>query len=407
LVLWHEATGKVSPVPRPADATSTSGRAGALVIVDVDGLDELVARLRALGYEVKGPTLHDGAIVPGPLTSCADLPRGAHDLQAPGHYSIVTGDDDGLFSWAVGPGSWKQEFFPSSQLLWRGEVAGDTVVFKAPEPPSSPLAVVGARPCDVAAIAIVDRVLKDGSHRDPRYGDRRDSVFIAVVECASPADTCFCASMHSGPGIEEGFDLALTELNDEQGHRFVVRSGTPRGTEVLSSVPTRPASELDLAARSRVLDDASRMMKRSLPFDEVASLLARNVEHPRWDDVAQRCLSCANCTMICPTCFCSDVRDTSELSGALERRRTWSSCFDLEHSYLHGGAVHASSKSRYRQWMTHKLSTWWDQFDSTGCVGCGRCIVWCPVGIDITQEVAAIAASDVAPPLTSASRSEP
>jgi ferredoxin len=377
------------------------------VIVDVDGLDELVARLRALGYEVKGPTLHDGAIVPGPLTSCADLPRGAHDLQAPGHYSIVTGDDDGLFSWAVGPGSWKQEFFPSSQLLWRGEVAGDTVVFKAPEPPSSPLAVVGARPCDVAAIAIVDRVLKDGSHRDPRYGDRRDSVFIAVVECASPADTCFCASMHSGPGIEEGFDLALTELNDEQGHRFVVRSGTPRGTEVLSSVPTRPASELDLAARSRVLDDASRMMKRSLPFDEVASLLARNVEHPRWDDVAQRCLSCANCTMICPTCFCSDVRDTSELSGALERRRTWSSCFDLEHSYLHGGAVHASSKSRYRQWMTHKLSTWWDQFDSTGCVGCGRCIVWCPVGIDITQEVAAIAASDVAPPLTSASRSEP
>jgi sulfhydrogenase subunit beta (sulfur reductase) len=407
LVLWHEATGKVSPVPRPADATSTSGRAGALVIVDVDGLDELVARLRALGYEVKGPTLHDGAIVPGPLTSCADLPRGAHDLQAPGHYSIVTGDDDGLFSWAVGPGSWKQEFFPSSQLLWRGEVAGDTVVFKAPEPPSSPLAVVGARPCDVAAIAIVDRVLKDGSHRDPRYGDRRDSVFIAVVECASPADTCFCASMHSGPGIEEGFDLALTELNDEKGHRFVVRSGTPRGTEVLSSVPTRPASELDLAARSRVLDDASRMMKRSLPFDEVASLLARNVEHPRWDDVAQRCLSCANCTMICPTCFCSDVRDTSELSGALERRRTWSSCFDLEHSYLHGGAVHASSKSRYRQWMTHKLSTWWDQFDSTGCVGCGRCIVWCPVGIDITQEVTAIAASDVAPPLTSASRSEP
>jgi sulfhydrogenase subunit beta (sulfur reductase) len=398
-VLWHEATGKVSPVPRPADATSTSGRAGALVIVDVDGLDELVARLRALGYEVKGPTLHDGAIVPGPLTSCADLPRGAHDLQAPGHYSIVTGDDDGLFSWAVGPGSWKQEFFPSSQLLWRGEVAGDTVVFKAPEPPSSPLAVVGARPCDVAAIAIVDRVLKDGSHRDPRYGDRRDSVFIAVVECASPADTCFCASMHSGPGIEEGFDLALTELNDEQGHRFVVRSGTPRGTEVLSSVPTRPASELDLAARSRVLDDASRMMKRSLPFDEVASLLARNVEHPRWGEVAERCLSCGNCTLVCPTCFCSDVKDTTDVSGALERQRRWASCFDLEHSYLARwlGAMPTTS-SRYRQWMTHKLSTWWDQFDESGCVGCGRCIAWCPVGIDITQGGWPLfAASDGAP----------
>ncbi len=390
-----------------ADATSTSVPTSAIVVIDVEGLDQLVARLHALGYEVMGPTLREGAVVPGPLTSVANLPKGVHDLQSPGRYAVVTSEDEGLFEWAVGPGSWKPEFFPPTQVLWRGEVVGDTVVFKVPERPSPPLAIVGARPCDAAALGVLDRVLRDGSHRDPRYGDRRDSVFIAVVECASPAETCFCASMRSGPGIAEGFDLALTELNDEQGHRFVVRTGTPRGADVLSSIPYRPASEHDLAARSRILDEATRMMKRSLPYDGVASLLARNVENPWWADVAQRCLSCANCTMVCPTCFCSDVHDTSDLSGALERNRTWSSCFDLEHSYLHGGAVHASSKSRYRQWMTHKLSTWWDQFDSTGCVGCGRCIVWCPVGIDITEEVAAIAASDIAPPLTSASRSEP
>ena len=393
-------------MPTPADATSTPGPTGAFVI-DVEGLDGLVACLRALGYEVKGPTLRDGAIVPGPLSSCGDLPKGVHDLQSPGHYSILSDDDDELFGWAAGPGAWKQEFFPPSQVLWRGEVVDDTVVFRAPERPAAPLAVLGVRPCDAAALAILDRVLKDGSHRDPRYFDRRDSNFIAVVECASPADTCFCASMHSGPGIDEGFDLALTELNDEQGHRFVVRTGSSRGADVLSSVPTRPANESDLVARSLILEEASRMMKRSLPYDEVASLLARNVEHPRWDDVARRCLSCANCTMVCPTCFCSDVHDTSEISGALERRRTWSSCFDLEHSYLHGGAVRASSPSRYRQWMTHKLSTWWDQFDSSGCVGCGRCIVWCPVGIDITEEVVAIAASDAAHPSASALRSAP
>jgi sulfhydrogenase subunit beta (sulfur reductase) len=142
-----------------------------------------------------------------------------------------------------------------------------------------------------------------------------------------------------------------------------------------------------------------------LPVRAVADLFSQNLEHPRWDEVASRCLSCGNCTMVCPTCFCSDVHDTADTVGVVERRRTWSSCFDLEHSYLHGGPVRASSSSRYRQWLTHKLSTWWDQFDTSGCVGCGRCIVWCPVGIDLTQEVAAIAASDGARVKTSTSMS--
>ena len=97
--------------------------------------------------------------------------------------------------------------------------------------------------------------------------------------------------------------------------------------------------------------------------------------------------------MVCPTCFCSDVTDTSDLTGDIVRRRTWSSCFDLDHSYVHGGPVRASTSSRYRQWMTHKLATWWDQFGSSGCVGCGRCISWCPVGIDLTEEAAAIRAT--------------
>jgi ferredoxin len=367
-----------------------------IVVLTVEGLDEFVARLRALGYEVMGPTLRDGAIVPGPVNSSKDLPRGVHDLQSPGSYRVMHEDDGEIFGWAVGPGSWKNEYFPPSQVMWRSEIVGDTLVFRQPDRSHALLAIVGARPCDVAALRILDHVLEEGVHRDSRYSERRDSNFIAVVECASPADTCFCASMKSGPGIDEDFDVALTELNDELGHRFIARIGSPRGADVLSSVSTRPANELDLEARALLLETASRAMSRSLPFDEVANLLARNVEHPRWLDVAERCLSCGNCTSVCPTCFCSDVHDTTDTSGAIERRRTWSSCFDLEHSYLHGGSVHESSSSRYRQWMTHKLSTWWDQFDSTGCVGCGRCIVWCPVGIDITEEVAAIAAHDQA-----------
>jgi Fe-S-cluster-containing hydrogenase component 2 len=118
------------------------------------------------------------------------------------------------------------------------------------------------------------------------------------------------------------------------------------------------------------------------------------LEHPRWDDVARRCLTCGNCTMVCPTCFCTQVTDTTDLTGDhAERWRRWDSCFTLEYSHVHGGSVRTSTRSRYRQWLTHKLSTWHDQFGTTGCVGCGRCIAWCPVGIDLTEEVRALLAA--------------
>jgi sulfhydrogenase subunit beta (sulfur reductase) len=111
--------------------------------------------------------------------------------------------------------------------------------------------------------------------------------------------------------------------------------------------------------------------------------------------VASRCLGCANCTLACPTCFCASVSDTTDLEGETAARvRRWDSCFTLDHSYIHGGSVRASLRARYRQWLTHKLASWIDQFGVSGCVGCGRCITWCPVGIDITEEVAAIRARD-------------
>ena len=128
---------------------------------------------------------------------------------------------------------------------------------------------------------------------------------------------------------------------------------------------------------------------------DVAMLLRRNLEHRAWSRVAERCLGCANCTMVCPTCFCATVEDTTDLSGAIaERRRKWDSCFTCEFSSIHGGSIRRSGAARYRQWMTHKLSSWWQQFETSGCVGCGRCIVWCPVGIDITEEAHAIAAGE-------------
>ncbi len=379
-------------------------RIGEVAVIDTAGLDALIGRLADLGYETKGPVVRDGAIVPGAVAGVADLPSGYHDSQSPGRYRLERGDDDRLFGWAVGPGSWKSELFPPSQELWRARREGDEVEIVEPQPEqgNAPLAMIGARPCELAGLDVLDRVLEGGATADPRYAARRDGAFVMVAECGTPASTCFCTSMDTGPSADAGFDLALTELDDAGGHRFMVRVGSARGAEVLSSVASEPASRADHEERGRVLAGAERAIGRRLDTEGLPALLARNLEHPRWAEVAERCLACGNCTLVCPTCFCSDVRDTTDLSGEVRRERTWASCFDLEHSYMGGGNVRTSTSSRYRQWLTHKLSTWWDQFGTSGCVGCGRCIAWCPVGIDLTEEASAIRATDGARPARAA-----
>ena len=129
-------------------------------------------------------------------------------------------------------------------------------------------------------------------------------------------------------------------------------------------------------------------MGRALDTGNIQGLLYENAEHPRWEQVAQRCLTCGNCTMVCPTCFCTTVEDTTNLAGdQAARTRRWDSCFSLDFSYIHGGPVRSSTRARYRHWITHKFAAWIDQFGSSGCVGCGRCITWCPVGIDVTEEI--------------------
>jgi formate hydrogenlyase subunit 6/NADH:ubiquinone oxidoreductase subunit I len=307
---------------------------------------------------------------------------------------LTRGNRPALFDYVVGPHTWKRFLFPPRQRLWQGQRRGKGWRLKESKEPPASYAFIGVRSCEIHAMLIQDRVFNNGSYADPGYVARRQRAFIVAVNCARPADTCFCTSMNTGPRATQGFDLCLTELLDGQRHEFLVETGSARGANLLSKLPHRPASESELTQVESVTTAASQAMRRAM-VPEVAALLKRNPEHPRWQEVAQRCLSCANCTQVCPTCFCSTVEDVTDLDGqTAERWRQWDSCFTIDFSYIHGGSIRRETRSRYRQWLTHKLSTWHDQFDTSGCVGCGRCITWCPAGIDLTEEAGAIQDSE-------------
>ncbi|ASL25231.1 4Fe-4S dicluster domain-containing protein [Azotobacter chroococcum] len=363
-------------------------------VLDRDGLQALIEALAARGFQVLGPLVRDEAIVYDEIAGVADLPAGWTDRQGPGHYRLERRDDQTLFGFAAAPQSWKRFLHPPVETLWRVRQGEGGLLFSTAAEATPRYAFLGVRACDLKAIAIQDRVLCAGDYRDTGYERRRRDVFIVALNCSEAGDTCFCVSMGSGPKAAGAFDLALTELLDERRHEFLVEVGSAAGDEVLASLPQRAALDADRAAAAAVVARTAGRMGRQLDTAGLQALLQDNPEHPRWDEVAERCLSCANCTMVCPTCFCTTVEDHSDLAGgSAERVRLWDSCFTLDFSYIHGGSVRQTDKGRYRQWMTHKLSTWFDQFGSSGCVGCGRCITWCPVGIDITEEAAAIRAT--------------
>lgn len=347
------------------------------------GLEDLIRALRREGYHPHAPVYRRGSLAIAAIESAADLPRGLEDEQEPGAYRLRR-EGPLFFRYTVPPDSWKRLFLPHRLRLWRAERTAQGVSIEVPPSPQGRLALLGVRGCDLAAIAIQDRVFLGGAHPDPAYRDRRRDAFIVAVNCARAASTCFCVSMGSGPRARAGFDLALTELVDG-GHRLLVEAGSDRGREVMAALPLAPARAGDRSAADEVVERTASTMVRSMPAG-IRETLRQAQESPHWEAVADRCLACGNCTLVCPTCFCTAVEDTTDLSGAAERSRRWDSCFTSAHSHVHGGSVHASTASRYRQWMTHKLSTWVDQFDTPGCSGCGRCMTWCPVAIDITEE---------------------
>jgi len=363
---------------------------GARLLMQADQLQPLIEDLAARGYRVLGPTVKEKAIVYDTIARVEDLPRGWTDRQDAGSYRIERRQDQAWFGYAVGPQSWKRFLHPPIERLWQMRRSDHSIM---QPPPQEKFAFLGVRACELQAIAVQDKVFLEGPYRDRAYAQRREDCFIIAVNCGEAGGTCFCVSMQSGPCAKRGFDLALTELMRDR-HEFLVEVGSEAGGELLQRITSRTAAAADIAAAEAVVARTAQSMGRTLETNGLKELLQAHPEHPRWDDVAQRCLTCANCTMVCPTCFCTTVTDHTDLSGDVAvRERSWDSCFTLDFSHLHGGSARSTARARYRQWITHKLASWIDQFGTSGCVGCGRCITWCPVGIDITVEAAAIRAT--------------
>jgi ferredoxin len=369
-----------------ADGVLVSG------VLDDAGFRALLSRLLRQ-HRVIAPLVRDSSIVLDEIEAPDELPAGLTLRQEPGLCRLepLEPGDRRRFAWAVGPSSPKAYQHPAERVLVRAALGADGFVVRD-EPDGAPeraTVLFGLRPCDVAAMGVLRRVLGESA--------QDDGAMVVALNCTEPGGTCFCASMGTGPSLageaRAEVDLELWEQSGDDGPRYLVGRVSERARGLLEGLLQAPGDSDELGWIRSAHARAVGAMGRELPTDGLAEHLLGAIESDRWEEVASRCLSCGNCTMVCPTCFCHSVHDVTDLQGSgVERRLRWDSCFSLDHSYLHGGSIRAGTPDRYRQWLTHKLSTWWGQFGESGCVGCGRCTTWCPVGIDFVAEARALAA---------------
>lgn len=353
--------------------------------------DKWFTTILAQGFRVLAPTVKDFAIKLDEIDNINKLPIGISDIQLPGRYNLITRKDKAYFAYNTPMDSFKKWLFPPKRKLWQAKRIGNDVAIKEENIKTTKQIFLGVRSCDLKAITVQDKIFLQGNFIDPYYKAQRDNTIIVAVNCTTASENCFCVSMKSGPNVVSDFDILLTEIINENQHDFIIKIGSKKGKQLIKNLEVIKCDKEDLIKENNEITKAIIKINHNIKVDtaNIKELFYKSLNHNLWEDIAKRCLSCANCTLVCPTCFCSNIEEVSDITGNhTERWQIWDSCFNADHSYIHNGEIRNSVKSRYRQWLTHKMASWIDQFGVSGCVGCGRCISWCPVGIDLREEIA-------------------
>lgn len=370
-------------------------------------LQTLYDVLQAHGYKVVGPQVEDSAIVFKEQKQSQSLPWGWQEETSPGTYSLQhksaksKSKQQSAFAWNTGPQGIKPWLFKPEQEIWRAVETEDGLRFRQSEQHIEPIAFIGLRACDLAALNIQDKHFVQGAYADPFYTGQRQQLLLIAVNCQRSTETCFCVSTGDGPEVRYGYDILLDELDEG----YLIDAKSAQGEQIIDELGISDAEHLQLQQQSQI-QKASKQ-QRKMPSATALQALINKLDDKRWQQIAERCLACGNCTSVCPTCFCSKQESQSYLiekdplqenpesndkNPVSSQVRLWDSCFSEKHSYIHGKTIRTEISQQYRQWLIHKLLTWQSQYGRTGCVGCGRCISWCPVGIDLVEEASALLA---------------
>ena len=244
--------------------------------------------------------------------------------------------------------------------------------------------IFGCRPCDAKGFAIYDRVFLDTDTPDPYYREHREKTTIISQSCEAPFAGCFCVAVGGGPADTAGSDVLMTEV--DKG--YYLEALTEKGGAALAvSVIEDGASYKDAAAK--IKGEAHAKVKNPFPADATEKVSPKLFETDEfWQQVTNKCISCGACTYLCPTCYCFNITDEQALSKG-ERIRTWDACmfrhFTLEAS---GHNPRPTKSRRFRNRVGHKFLYYPEKYNGViACCGCGRCIRYCPVSVDISEVV--------------------
>ena len=281
----------------------------------------------------------------------------------------------------------KSFFFPQHEkmLSYEGSGVGGFRLREATVDAPKTL-IFAMRPCDAKSLILLDRVFDDPQFKDPYYLEKRKNTVIVCLGCNEPCPTCFCNWVDCGPFWREGCDILLTDLGDG----YIVEEISQKGKGVLP-VSRKPTSEEEKKAQNLALQ-ANAQLPKPLSVAAAKAALDRNFDSPFWKVFSETCLNCGVCTYFCPTCHCFDIQE--ECTSCYGKRvRNWDSCmFEIFTLHASGHQPRTDKFQRVRQRFTHKFKYFPDNFGSFACVGCGRCVINCPVNIDVREFLTEMAA---------------